>query len=844
MADGRCSIGSLPPDPPLPELKLRVEAALAARYRIERELGRGGTATVYLARDLRHDRMVAIKVLYPELAASVGPERFLREIHIAASLAHPHVLPLHDSGEAEGFLYYVMPCVSGETLRDRLRREIQLPVEEALHIVLDVADALSYAHAHGVVHRDLKPENILLEGDHAMVADFGVARAIETAATERLTESGLAVGTPTYMSPEQAGGSARLDGRSDIYSLACVLYEMLAGEPPFNGLSAQAVFAKHMQAPVPDLRVVRPVVPPEMQQVLETALAKVPADRFASAAEFAAALEGSGPKAVVPRRRRRLFTLAGVALLVLILALATRWGVDSPKAHRDSPTPGGWPDQPRIAVLYFENQGPDSSLRYVADGLTEELIQELSGVAAFRVVSRYAVEPYRGRAVPFDSMIAALRVHLVVDGTIRHAGDRVRVSAQLIDARFNTYLDSLSLERSMSGPIALERRLAQEIAALLRRQMGREARLRAAQAGTGNRVASELAFKAQRAREDALIMAEPPHSQDLRAAVAALARADSLLLLAQTADSGWLRPVIDRGWVALDRAELLSGADHTAAVKQALQSAEEAVKREPENAEALELRGTARWELVTETQRASDNPDGVRKVEADLRAALDHDPKRARAWATLSDLLWFKGSTAEAGIAARRALREDTYLVEARRILSQLFFDDLMLGEFTRAAEWCQRGRLILPAHWRFVQCELTLLRHDPRARPDADSAWGLVKVLDDLDPPEKAIAEGREYHTIYRRVVAATISARAGRRDIARAELARALRSTEGDSVLRLDLAYDEAYLRLVLGEPERAAELLRGYVEARPLARDYIARDPLFRGLPFTFQDSSRTP
>jgi serine/threonine protein kinase len=223
-----------------PDVALR--RALADRYRIENELGAGGMATVYLAQDLKHQRKVAIKVLRQELAASLGTERFLKEIETTASLRHPHILPLYDSGEAGGLLYYVMPLVEGESLRDRLTRERQLPIDQALGIAREIADALGYAHRRGIIHRDIKPENILLEGGHAVVADFGIARAVSVAAgTERLTQTGLSIGTPLYMSPEQAAGSSELDGRSDIYGLACVVYEMLCGEPPFTGVSAAAI---------------------------------------------------------------------------------------------------------------------------------------------------------------------------------------------------------------------------------------------------------------------------------------------------------------------------------------------------------------------------------------------------------------------------------------------------------------------------------------------------------------------------------------------------------------------------------------------------------------------------
>ncbi|MDH3571239.1 MAG: serine/threonine protein kinase, partial [Gemmatimonadota bacterium] len=233
------------------DLLERLRTALADRYTIERELGKGGMATVYLAEDVKHHRPVALKVLRPELAAALGPERFLREIEIAANLHHPHILPLYDSGEAEGFLYYVMPYVEGESLRDRLEREKQLAIDDALQVAREVADALSYAHAHGVIHRDIKPENILLESGHAVVADFGIARAVDAAGGARLTETGIAIGTPAYMSPEQAGGEKDLDGRSDLYSLGCVLYEMLAGQPPFTGPTVESLVHQHLSAEPP-----------------------------------------------------------------------------------------------------------------------------------------------------------------------------------------------------------------------------------------------------------------------------------------------------------------------------------------------------------------------------------------------------------------------------------------------------------------------------------------------------------------------------------------------------------------------------------------------------------------
>jgi tetratricopeptide (TPR) repeat protein len=275
------------------DLLPRLQAALAGGYAIERELGRGGMATVYLAQDLKHRRPVAIKVLAPELAAALGRERFLREIETAARLTHPHILPLHDSGEADGLLYYVMPYIEGESLRDRLDREKQLAIADAVTITCAVANALSYAHSHDVVHRDVKPENILLSNDEAIVADFGIAAAIDAAGGGKLTRTGIVLGTPAYMSPEQGAGDQTLDGRSDVYSLGCVLYEMLAGEPPFTGPTSQAIIAKRFTDPVPSARRLRDTVPPPMDQAISKALARAPADRFATTHQFAEALRAS-----------------------------------------------------------------------------------------------------------------------------------------------------------------------------------------------------------------------------------------------------------------------------------------------------------------------------------------------------------------------------------------------------------------------------------------------------------------------------------------------------------------------------------------------------------------------
>jgi hypothetical protein len=273
------------------KLRERLATAVEGRYEILDELGRGGMSMVFEARDIRHERTVAVKVLLPELAASVGAQRFLREIEIAAGLVHPHILPLYDSGDAEGLLYHVTPCVEGETLRDRLKRERYLPIEEAVRITAEIADALDFAHTRDVIHRDIKPENVLLSRRHAMITDFGIARAITLGGGERLTETGMAVGTPAYMSPEQARGEAVLDGRSDIYSLACLTYEMLAGEAPLAGRSPQITMTLRQSESPTSLTLLRETVPEPLDSVILKALARLPADRFPTASQYGDAVQ-------------------------------------------------------------------------------------------------------------------------------------------------------------------------------------------------------------------------------------------------------------------------------------------------------------------------------------------------------------------------------------------------------------------------------------------------------------------------------------------------------------------------------------------------------------------------
>jgi serine/threonine protein kinase len=407
----------------------RLNTALSSRYAVERELGSGGMALVYLAHDQKPNRPVALKVLRPELAATIGLERFLREIEIAAKLTHPNILALHDCGEADGLLYYTMPYITGESLRDRIERDRQLPISDAIAITREVADALSHAHSLGIVHRDIKPENVLFQAGHAMVSDFGIACAVSAAGGERLTETGFAIGTPAYMSPEQATGDRELDARSDIYSLGCMLYEMLAGDPPFTASTAQALLARKSIGQVPAISTVRETVPRHVEQAITTALARVPADRYASALEFAAALaEGTASNARIA-------------------------------------------DRSAIAVLPFTNMSADPENEYFSDGITEEIINAVAGIPNLRVTARTSAFQFKGKEYDIREIGRKLNVGTVLEGSVRKAGHRVRVTAQLINVADGYHLWSERFDRDLEDVFAIQDEISLAIADRLQSEL-------------------------------------------------------------------------------------------------------------------------------------------------------------------------------------------------------------------------------------------------------------------------------------------------------------------------------------------------------------------------------------
>ncbi|MFN2604269.1 MAG: protein kinase [Gemmatimonadaceae bacterium] len=411
----------------------RLEKALSDKYEIERELGRGGMATVYLAKDRKHDREVALKVLHPELSSSLGPDRFLREIKVAARLNHPHILPLHDSGEANGFLYYVMPYVEGESLRSRLNRSGKLALDEALYLARGIAGALDYAHRQRVVHRDIKPENIMLHEGEAMVMDFGIAKAVSVAAGDTLTQTGMMVGTPAYVSPEQAAGEGEIDGRSDQYSLACMLFEVLTGKKAFTGSSAQAVLTKRFTDPVPHLRKVDPDVPDEIDEAVSKAMSKEPAERYETSGEFAKALVW--PKMNTPSE-----------------TTTVKQGA-APKS---------------IAVLPFADMSAERENGYFTDGMAEEIINALTTIRALRVASRTSSFAFKGTTEDIRQVGKKLDVATVLEGSVRKAGNKLRITAQLVNVADGYQLWSQRYDRDMEDVFAIQDEIAQSIVTALR----------------------------------------------------------------------------------------------------------------------------------------------------------------------------------------------------------------------------------------------------------------------------------------------------------------------------------------------------------------------------------------
>jgi len=867
-----------PPDPGVPPRMAvtgafevsKVTKALASRYQIERVLGEGGMATVYLAMDLKYHRSVAIKVMRPELASTMGADRFLREVEIAARLTHPHILSMYESGEADGLLYYVMPYVEGETLRDRIHRETQLPVEDALKIAREVSEALAYAHDHGVIHRDIKPANILLGGGHAMVADFGIARAVGNTATESLTQTGLSVGTPHYMAPEQAMGEREVDGRADIYAVGALLYEMIAGEPPFTGPTPQAIVTRSMTENPRSLTHSRTNLVPDVDRVAMKALAKSPADRYQTAKALGTALDQaldvtrSGPRLIVASPRRTRLRVPVMVLVGVLVVLATAFAiVKRPRAAAK---------ESRLVVLPFTNRGAAEDA-YFADGIADEVRGKLAGLGTLQLIARSSSDQYRASTKSPKQIGAELGVDYLLTATVRWAKgadgtSRVQVMPELIDARTGDVTWQQSYDANLTDVFQVQTQIASRVAGALGVALGTREQTQLGERPTANLAAYDLYLKGR-----AAVGSDP----------ASLRRAATYFEQAVALDSSFTD-----AWVGLSRnlASLyangvpdpvvarrsLAAAEHAAHLDpdgpkghaaladydlnitknlvEAKRELDEVLRLAPNNAEYLALAGVVeravgRWD------------DALAHAQQSLRL----DPRSARTAGRLQNIyLWLRRypdahGASEAALAlapgdlsmtqdkamvylaegdlagARAAMKEVSPDVTGPELVA--FFANYWDMYWMLDESQQQLALRLTPAEfdndrsvWATVKMELYWLRNDrARARAYADTAFRETELQLRAVPGDPQ-----------RQLIAALALAYLGRKDqaIAQGLQGLALTPIQSDHVNGPYYQQLMARIYLLAGEPEKALDMLEPLLSMPYyLSPGWLRIDPTFAEL-----------
>ena len=799
-----------------------LQIALGARYLIERPLGEGGMAFVLLARDVKHDRPVAIKVMRPSIARFLGPDRFIREIRIAAHLEHPGIVTLHDSGEAGGFLYFVMPYVDGESLRDRILREGPLPIGDALRIVGEVAEALAAAHEDGIIHRDIKPANILL-GRHGrtVLADFWIARALAavSSAAGITTTTGPILGTPAYMSPEQAAGVHELDGRSDIYALACAAFEMLTGYPPYVG-DAEAVMTMHRVGPIPSARRQRHDVPLAADLAIRRAMAKRPGERFATATEFAQALGGRSSLTSVTRflgrglRRHAWRAAAAVAVAATALwLLVGRTGT--------LPIP-----RPKLVVMFFKTATADD--QPAADAITRAVTDGLQQVTAIDLAGSDLARDYRDSTL--DAMRRRFPATHFVTGTLSAAADQLHLQVRLLDAETGTLLATDSIVRARTALAGAE--LAEAAGAFVRGALSEDLQRQSRRRQLRDAQAADLVEAARRETGQDVLFALGVRAR--REAFRVMDHADSLLGVAQRREPGSALPRVERArlhdlrglvaeYIQLLVPDTTGLPDPAAERRSAAAILDGVLARWPGNAEAYAARGEVRlslWRFVGDSAL-------LEGAIADLERATSLTSASPYAWRQLSDALQTAGRYPAALLAIRNAGAADEFLVMQPDILRGAFQVLLRAEDWRGADSTCAEGLRRFPGDERFISCRLERWSRAAAGRADAAGALRSADSLSRADP----VQENRALYLLW--AAAALAHTGMGESSDAVAARAAAIAGAPAKPLSEL-LLLAAVHVRLLRGDLDSAVTLAREVLRANATARQYLATDPRFRGLP----------
>jgi TolB-like protein len=734
----------------------------------------------------------------------------------------------------------VMPFIEGESVRDKLDREKQLGVDEAIQITLEVADALSYAHAQNIIHRDIKPENVMMSNGHALVADFGIARARTEAGQNKLTQTGMAVGTPVYMSPEQATGEA-VGPSADIYSLGCMLYEMLAGEPPFNGPNAMAIMARHAMEAVPSVRIIRPAVPEEVEEAIFHALEKNVADRPKTAAEFCeilgTPLGATATRKVTGRHTARMRVPTGARMqafiteeaevpkpvplykrplvlassfLGLVAVVGAVWMAFLSGGSASAAVGDAFSDK-KIAILYFTD-GTGGKLGYLADGLTEAMIDQLKPIRELEVLSKDAVGRFRG--VSTDSVRSALEPGTIVKGSVSEDGDQVRVTVNVLNG--NSLADKgdpLVFTLPAADPLAVRQRVSDSVSTHLRQLLGTAERARQLVAGTNDQRAWELVQRAERLRKDGAGIA----GTDSAAGWLRYYQADSLLAQAEKLDDNWETPIALRAVLSLSQARSAKSHPLRAPyLDEGIAHANRALTQDSTNVDALEARGQlrfARWQTQLNDKRTGDQL--LEGAKDDLVRATRLEPTRATAWVALSSVYSQLHDQFSAYQAATRAYEEDAYSSLAEGVMRQMYATAYDIQRFELAQQHCDSAARRFPRNWRFVSCKLTM-QATGQIEGTPDSALNLLQRLVDLLP-----ANERQLQTLRHQMLVAAVLGRAKMIDSAH-RLIEKSRNSDPKVDPAGNLLTAEALARTQLGtasDTTIAFEKLREYVVTQPL-------------------------